>query len=62
MGGNESYSYDAAGNRTSSRGATYGYQAVNKLSSTASATYTYNNNGNMLTRTDGSGTRNFTWD
>jgi RHS repeat-associated protein len=63
MGGNESYTYDAAGNRaTSHLSASYGYAAVNKLTSTASATYTYDNNGNMLTRTDGSGTRNFTWD
>jgi len=63
MGGNESYGYDAVGNRTSSHlSATYGYQAVNKLTSTASATYSYNNNGNMLSRTDGPGTRNFTWD
>ncbi len=63
MGGNESYGYDAVGNRTSSHlSATYGYQAVNKLTSTASATYSYNNNGNMVSRTDGSGTKNFTWD
>lgn len=62
-GGNESYGYDAVGNRTSSHlSATYGYQAVNKLTSTASATYTYNNNGNTLSKTDGSGTRNFSWD
>jgi len=63
MGGNESYGYDAVGNRTNSHlSGTYGYQAVNRLTSTASATYSYNNNGNMLSRTDGSGTRNFTWD
>jgi RHS repeat-associated protein len=63
MGGNENYTYDAVGNRTASHlSATYGYQAVNKLTSTASATYTYNDNGNMLSKTDGSGTRNFIWD
>ncbi len=27
-----------------------------------SATYTYDNNGNMLTKTDASGTRNYAWD
>ena len=63
MGGNESYSYDAVGNRaTSHLSATYSYQALNKLTSTASATYTYNNNGNMLSRVDGSGTRGLAWD
>lgn len=63
MGGNESYTYDTVGNRTSSHlSATYGYQPFNKLSSTASATYTYDNNGNMLSNTDVSGTRNFAWD
>ncbi|HKR23161.1 MAG TPA: RHS repeat-associated core domain-containing protein, partial [Pyrinomonadaceae bacterium] len=63
MGGNESYTYDAVGNRTSSHlSATYGYQPFNKLTSTASATYIYDNNGNMLSKTDFSGTRNFAWD
>ncbi|HEU4714499.1 MAG TPA: RHS repeat-associated core domain-containing protein [Pyrinomonadaceae bacterium] len=63
MGGNESYTYDAVGNRSSSHlSATYGYQPFNKLTSTAAATYTYDNNGNMLSKTDGSGTRNFAWD
>jgi RHS repeat-associated protein len=58
----ESYSYDAAGNRTSSHlSASYSYNSVNKLVSTASATYTYDNNGNVITRTDGLGTTTFTF-
>lgn len=62
-GGNESYGYDAVGNRTSSHlSATYGYQALNKLASTASASYTYDNNGNLLSKTDGSGTRTSSWE
>jgi RHS repeat-associated protein len=62
-GGNESYGYDGVGNRTSSHlSATYGYQALNKLTSTTSASYTYDNNGNLLSKTDGSGTRTSSWD
>lgn len=63
MGGNESYTYDAVGNRTSSHlSGTYGYQGFNKLTSSVTATYNYDNNGNLLAKTDGSGTRNFSWD
>jgi RHS repeat-associated protein len=60
---NESYAYDAVGNRTSSqRSATYSYQPFNRLTSTATASYLYNNNGNMISKTEGTSTTQFAWD
>ena len=59
---NESYSYDAVGNRTSSHlSATYGYQPFNKLTSTAAASYVYDSNGNLISETNASGTKTFIW-
>jgi RHS repeat-associated protein len=59
----ESYSYDAVGNRTSSHlSASYTHQSFNRLTSTASATYSYDNNGNLLSKTDGAGTTQYQWD
>jgi RHS repeat-associated protein len=58
----ENYSYDGVGNRTASHlSASYGYQPFNKLTSTATATYIYDNNGNLTSKTDGSGTTTFTF-
>jgi len=58
----ENYSYDAVGNRTASHlSSSYGYQPFNKLTSTATATYNYDNNGNLTSKTDASGTKTFTW-
>ena len=60
---NEAYNYDAAGNRTSSQSnGTYSYQPLNKLTSTSTASYSYDNNGNPVSKTDGSGTTLFGWD
>ena len=60
---NESYAYEGVGNRTSShRSATYGYQPFNRLVNTATASYIYNNNGNMISKSDASGTTQFAWD
>src|SRR5437899_8016220 len=57
---NDNYSYDAVGNRTASHlSATYGYQVFNKLTTTASATYSYDNNGNLISKTDASGTSSY---
>lgn len=59
---NEIYAYDGVGNRTSSHlSASYGYQPFNKLGNTATATYSYDNNGNLISKTDGLGTTTFTW-
>lgn len=58
----ENYSFDGVGNRTASHlSANYSYQPFNKLTSTATATYAYDNNGNLLLKTDASGTTNFSW-
>jgi YD repeat-containing protein len=59
---NENYSYDGVGNRTTSHlSASYNHQPFNKLAGTATAGYAYDNNGNMLSRTDASGTTTFSW-
>jgi RHS repeat-associated protein len=60
---NESYAYDGVGNRTSShKSATYGYQPFNRLVTTSTASYIYNNNGNVISKTDATGTTQFVWD
>src|SRR3989454_6449034 len=60
---NETYAYDGVGNRTTShKSATYGYQPVNRLVTTSTASYIYNNNGNMISKTDATGTTQFVWD
>lgn len=60
---NESYAYDGIGNRTSShKSATYSYQPFNRLTGTSTASYLYNNNGNMISKSDASGTTQFAWD
>jgi RHS repeat-associated protein len=59
----ENYSYDPVGNRLSSLGVSpYSYNSSNELTSTPSATYAYDKNGSMLTKTDGTGTTQYTWD
>src|SRR5438093_11028596 len=52
----ESYTYDSVGNRNSSqRSATYSYQPFNRLTGTTTASYIYNNNGNLISKTEGAG-------
>jgi len=59
----ESYSYDSVGNRLSSLGVSpYSYNSSNELTSTPSATYTYDNDGNIVTRADSTGTTSYSWD
>ena len=58
----ENYSYNGVGNRTASHlSASYSYQPFNKLTSTATATYNYDNNGNLISKSDTSGTTTFTF-
>jgi RHS repeat-associated protein len=60
---NENYAYDGVGNRTASHlSASYSYQPFNKLTSTPAATYFYDNNGNLISRTDGSGSTTLGYD
>ncbi len=59
----ESYSYDEVGNRTASLGVSpYLYNNSNELTSTPLAGFSYDENGNTTSKTDGSGTTNYTWD
>lgn len=56
----ENYNYDGVGNRTASHlSASYSYQPFNKLTSTANANYVYDNNGNLMSKTDASGTTTY---
>ncbi|OLE52048.1 MAG: hypothetical protein AUG51_19830, partial [Acidobacteria bacterium 13_1_20CM_3_53_8] len=58
----ENYVYDSVGNRASSHlSASYQYQPFNKLTNTASASYSYDANGNLLSKTDGTGTTTYSW-
>jgi RHS repeat-associated protein len=58
----ESYSYDAVDNRTASHlSATYGYQPVNKMTNTVTTTYGYDSNGNLISKSDASGTTTYTF-
>ena len=59
----ESYTYDPVGNRLSSLGVSpYSVNVSNELTSTPSTSYTYDNNGNMLTKIDTTGTTTYAWD
>src|SRR5579883_1738762 len=59
----ESYTYDPVGNRLSSLGvSSYSNNVSNELTSTSNASFTYDNNGNTLTKTDSTGTTNYSWD
>ena len=60
---NESYAFDAVGNRTASHlSATYTHQPFNKLTVTATANYSYDPNGNMLSKSDSTGYWVYGWD
>jgi RHS repeat-associated protein len=51
------------GNRlTALNTALWSYNSSNQLTSRPSVSYTYDNNGNTLTKTDGTGTTNYSWD
>ena len=60
---NESYSFDAVGNRTASqRSATYGYQPFNKLTTTSTANLSYDANGNTVSKSGGKDFWRYIWD
>ena len=60
---NENYAYDGVGNRTASQlSASYNYQRFNRLANTSSASYSYDLNGNLISKTDSTGTTQYAWD
>jgi RHS repeat-associated protein len=59
----ESYTYDDVGNRIAShQGSSYTYQTFNRLVTANSNTYAYSANGNLIFKTDASGSWTYTWD
>jgi RHS repeat-associated protein len=59
----ESYTYDEVGNRLSSISISpYVYNSSNELTSKLGTTYTYDDNGNLQSKSDASGTTNYSWD
>ena len=60
----EAYTFDPVGNRLSSLSIpSYTYNGSNEVTAAGSySSYTYDNNGNTLTKTDGTGATTFTWD
>jgi RHS repeat-associated protein len=59
----ESYSFDVVGNRLSSLGVSpYSYSSSNQLTEKPGTTYSYDDNGNLSSKTDTSGTTTSTWD
>jgi YD repeat-containing protein len=59
----ESYTYDPVRNRLSNlSGSGWSNNTSNELTSRPGVTYTYDNNGNTLTKSDSTGTTNYTWD
>jgi RHS repeat-associated protein len=60
----ESYTYDPVGNRLSDlAGTSYVYSNPwNRLDAAGNTSYSYDSNGNTLTKDDGTGTTQYTWD
>jgi RHS repeat-associated protein len=59
----ETYTYDAAGNRTGSAAdPAYKYDAAGRLVAAESASFTYDRNGNLTSRTTVRGKTTYTWD
>ena len=59
----ESYSYDPVGNRTASLGvSSYTTNSSNEMTANSNGSYTYDSNGNTTSKTDSSGTTDYTWD
>lgn len=60
---NETYTLDDVGNRTAShQGSSYTYQPFNRLTDANGTTFTYNTNGNLISKTDASGSWTYAWD
>ncbi len=60
---NESYTFDAVGNRTAShQSSTYSYSPFNRLTATDSTTQSFDANGNMVQKSEGSNFWHYFWD
>jgi RHS repeat-associated protein len=60
---NESYTYNEVGNRIASHQvSSYSYQPFNRLVTADSNSYAYDLNGNLVSKTDASGSWSYTWD
>ena len=60
---NESYTYDDVGNRMAShQGSSYIYQPFNRLVAANGASFGYDANGNLISKTDASGSWSYSWD
>jgi RHS repeat-associated protein len=59
----EAYTFDFVGNRLSSLAVpSYSYNSSNEITAAGSSAYAYDNDGNTLTKVDGTGTTTYTWD
>jgi RHS repeat-associated protein len=58
----ESYTYDPVGNRLTSLAASYTVNTSNELTARTGVSYSYDYNGNTISRTDSTGTTNYSWD
>jgi len=61
----ENYSYDATGNITAFNGAAYTYSSAQPhavVTVSGGQSFSYDDNGNMLTRNDGTGSYTQAWD
>ncbi|HLA11235.1 MAG TPA: Ig-like domain-containing protein [Pyrinomonadaceae bacterium] len=59
----ESYSYDSLGNRTASHlSPTYTHGPFNQLTSSTTSQLNYDGNGNVISKTDASGSAHYVWD
>ncbi len=60
---NESYTFDAVGNRTAShQSSTYSYSPFNRLTATDTASYNFDANGNTVEKSEGSNFWHYFWD
>jgi RHS repeat-associated protein len=58
----ESYTYDPVSNRLSSLAGSFTNNSSNEMTASPTATFTYDNNGNTTSKTDSTGTTNYSWD
>jgi len=62
VGENESFAYDAAGNRKTANGVAYTANALNQYAKAGSANYEYDADGNLTSKQDADGTTTYSYD